>query len=345
MSELEKLIQKSDALIKEKNIYAVCNIKKCNITSNNFNKFDIRTEYLSDNEFEQIDIMLSKCAHVEKYFFDEIEFINFVCATNPDNKMMLVYNSAQSGMGIGRKSLMPAFCASKGIKITGSNSYAVSLCRHKYHAMKLLEIHGFRVPETYLYDKGWVCGQPNIGETYLLKPIFESSSIGIEKESVVIFNDKTIKFIETKQKEMNQPIIIQRFIKGYEAEVPCIALKNHIYTLNPVGITLSESEKIMGSQILDYESVYFDNYYFYNLSDIALNVQQITNDAKLVAKILGLAGLCRIDFRIDELGRHYIIDVSTNPHFINHSSVNYAFRQLSLNPDNIMKIILGSALI
>lgn len=345
MIDLEQLIEKSNSLIKGKKLYAVCNIKNCDITSNNFNKFDIRTEYLSDNEFEQIDIMLNKCIHVEKYFFDEIEFINFVCTTNPDINTMIVYNSAQSGIGIGRKSLMPAFCTSRGIKITGSNSYVVSLCRHKYHVIKLLEAHGFNVPKTYLYDKGWIYGQPKRDEIYLLKPIFESSSIGIDKESIIVFNDKTMKIIEAKQEEMKQPVIVQAFIKGYEAEVPCIALKNCIYTLNPVGIALSENEKVMGSNILDYEHVYFDNYSFYNLNDTSLNTQQITNDAKLATKILGLSGLCRIDFRINELRHNYITDVSTNPHFISHSSVNYAFRQLSLNSDNIMKIILGSALI
>lgn len=99
--------------MKGKKLYAVCNTKDNGVSYENFNKFDIRTEYLSDNEFEQIDNMLNKCLTVEKYFFDEIEFINFVCNANPDNKTMVVYNSAQSGTSIGRKSLIPAFCASK----------------------------------------------------------------------------------------------------------------------------------------------------------------------------------------------------------------------------------------
>jgi len=345
MCDLKQFILESDSLLKGKKLYAVCNTKNRDINCENFNKFDIRTEYLSDNEFEQIDNMLNKCLAVEKYFFDEIEFINFVCNTNPDNQTMVVYNSAQSGTGIGRKSLMPAFCASKGIKVTGSNTYAVSLCRHKYHTIKLLESHGLDVPKTYLYDRGWVAEQPKIGELYLLKPIYESSSIGINKESVVQYDDDTIKLIKTKQYEMKQPIIVQSFVKGYEAEVPCIVVKGHIYALNPVGIALNENEKIMDFNILDYDKVFFDNYHFFNLCDTPLNTQQIICDAKSAVKVLGLSGLCRVDFRIDESGRHYIIDVSTNPHFINHSSVNYAFKQLSINSECIMKIILGAALV
>jgi len=345
MNGLKQFIIESDSLLRGKKLYAVCNIKGDGINSNNFSKFDIRTEYLSDNEFEQIDTMLNKCLRVEKYFFDEIEFIDFVRTTAPDNKTTIVYNSAQSGMGIGRKSLMPAFCASRGIKITGSNSYAVSLCRHKYHVMKLLESHGFNVPKTYLYDRGWVYEQPKAGEMYLLKPIYESSSIGIDKEGIVIFDDSAVKLIETKQDEMNQPIVVQEFIKGYEAEVPCVVIRDQAYALNPVGITLDKSEKIMGLNILDYDKIFFDNYHFFDLCETGLNTQEMTRDAKLVAKILGLSGLNRVDFRIEESGRHYIIDVSTNPHFINHSSVNHAFKQLSLDSECIMKIILGVALV
>lgn len=345
LNDLEHFIQESNTLLKGKKLYAVCNIKINNNTCNNFNKFDIRTEYLSDNEFEQIDIMLNKCLHVEKYFFDEIEFINFVCNTNPDNETMIVYNSAQSGIGIGRKSLMPSFCSSRGIKITGSNSYAVSLCRHKYHVIKLLESHGLNVPKTYLYDRGWIYGQPQIGELYLMKPIYESSSIGIGKENIMLFNDKTIGLVEAKQNEMKQPVILQTFIKGYEAEVPCIKIKNHINTLNPVGIALNINERIMGSDILDYDRVYFDNYHFFDLRETQINTQELMDDAKFVVRVLGLSGLSRIDFRIDESGKRFITDISTNPHFINHSSVNFAFRQLSLASENIMKIILGTAII
>lgn len=35
--------------------------------------------------------------------------------------------------------------------------------------------------------------------------------------------------------------------------------------------------------------------------------------AMKVAKILGMEGLCRVDFRVNEAGQYYVTDVSTNP--------------------------------
>lgn len=343
--ELEQFIQEGTPLLNGKKLYVICNTKLHELKYDNFGTFDIRTEYLSDNEFEQIDSMLNKCLHVEKYFFDEAEFISFICNSPVDIKNMIIYNSAQSGTGIGRKSLIPAFCASKGITITGSNSYSVALCRHKYHVIKLLEIHGLCVPKTYLYDNGWVLGKPQLGEKYILKPIYESSSIGINIDSIICFDVSTIKLLEAKQKEMRQPIIVQQFIKGYEAETPCIVTKKHNFILNPVGITLNPADKIMGENILDYHRVYFDDYSFFDMRDTSLDIEKMKTDAELVVKILGLSGLCRVDFRVDEYGCCYVTDVSTNPHFVHHSSVSYAFEQLSLSPETIMKTILCATLI
>lgn len=344
-TEIQQLIIEAAPYLEKKKLYVVCNTKSHEFKYENFNTFDVRTEYLSDYEFEQVDSMLNKCIPVERYFFDENDFISFICNNLVDVKNIIVYNSAQSGTGVGRKSLIPAFCSFKGITVTGSNSYSASLCRHKYHVIKILESHGVRVPKTYLYDKGWIFDKPQLGNIYILKPIYESSSIGIDTNSVVCFDKTTIKLIDEKQKEMRQPIIVQQFINGYEAEIPCIVSKNHRLVLNPVGITLDLSNKLMGNNILDYQKVYFDEYNFFNMKDTMVDISKIMSVAEFVITILGLSGLCRVDFRIDELGNCYVTDVSTNPHFVHHSSVSYAFEQLSFPPETIMKAILSAALI
>ena len=101
----------------------------------------------------------------------------------------------------------------------------------------------------------------------------------------------------------------------------------------------------MGNNILDYQKVYFDEYKFFNMKDTMVDISKIMSVAEFVITILGLSGLCRVDFRIDELGNCYVTDVSTNPHFVHHSSVSYAFEQLSFPPETIMKAILSAALI
>ncbi len=338
------IIEKNSGFLKTLYLYVVCNKKTHQTDCSNFSKFDVRTEYLSDIEFEQVDFLLNKCMPVKGYFFNESDFIKFICDNEIDTKNIIVYNSAQSGTGIGRKSLIPAFCAHKGIIVTGSNTYSVALCRHKYHAIKLLECHGFRVPDTYLHDKDWCYGKPLTGEKYIIKPLYESASIGIDSDSIIQYNESSIKTIQSKENELKQPVIVQDFIEGYEIEVPCVAYGRDVWALPPVGIALNNDTRIMGNNILDYQRVYFDNYRFFDIGKHDIDVAGIKSDAQAVVRMLGLSGLCRVDFRMTTDGQYYITDISTNPHFIQHSSVNYAFSLLSLLPETIAGIILSCAI-
>ena len=97
----------------------------------------------------------------------------------------------------------------------------------------------------------------------------------------------------------------------------------------------------MGESILNYEKIYNDSYCFGDLPEHQQKyVTKIKKAAKEVVQILGLNGLCRVDGRLTKKGEFYITDVSTNPHFIKHSSVNYAFSKLGYTDKELFRIIL-----
>lgn len=238
-------------------VIVVCNTKS--ITPKFYRKnsdFDPKTEFLSDSELEEIIAMLYRCGLEYDIYYDEIDFIQAIIANVDQLNDIVVYNSAQSGRGAGRKSLIPAFCQLCGIKVTGSNPYVVSLCRNKYHVNKLLSSHGFSVPSTYCYDNGWIMGvRPPSGMKIIIKPNYESSSIGIDQSSVTTASDSEAfqMMIMEKQRLMGQPIVVQEFISGYEVEVPCIAACGEHVALNPIGLKMKNGEHVMNLSILDGE--------------------------------------------------------------------------------------------
>jgi D-alanine-D-alanine ligase len=308
--------------------------------------FDPATEFLSDNELEEIVSMLYQCKFQYKIFYDEVDFIKFILSNDTIKKeRLIVYNSAQSGTGAGRKSLIPAFCNLCGISVTGSNPYVVSLCRNKYHVCKLLESMGLPVSETWLFDNEWILSKrPREGTKIIIKPNYESASIGIDSQSVVIVNNDSFdKFLLDRQKDLDRQLVIQRFISGYEAEVPLIVIGNQIFAFPPVGLCMYGNSYKMGSRIFDYEHIYNDDYMFFDYQAVMDNASELIKDAKRCAKLLGLSGLCRVDFRISDNGEYYITDVATNPHFIRHSSVNFAFHLAGMHDSDIMQIIIGCA--
>jgi len=205
----------------------------------------------------------------------------------------------------------------------------------------------FSVPSTWLYindiqDKDI----PNENEKIILKPIYESSSIGIDNESVIKYNrnEKILAIIRKKQHNLKQPIMLQQFISGFEVEVPVISYNGIVIGFPPVGISLNDTH-LMGDQILNYELVYFDRYQFYDFTTISMLSEQLTQNAKKAALYLGIEGLGRIDFRIhSKEEKFYITDVSTNPHFVTHSAVHFAFQQSGLCDSDIVKAVICCAL-
>ena len=327
-------------------LFVVCNKKNEHQSTSSFNYsgFDISTEFLSDSEFDEVITLLGLLHTPIEIFQNETDFLDYVIHNTKSLKKVLVYNSAQSGIGPGRKSLVPAFCNMKRIPYTGSNAYVVSLCRHKYHVNKLLSFAGHQVPLSWLYDEnGWLEGPPEINKKVIVKPIYESASIGIDDHAVFFYTAKSDEEIFKKHKELKQPILVQEFITGYEVEYPFLCFRGYPIPLLPIGISLDNENQAMGNNILTYEKVYFDKYRFYDFSSNTQTDTRIARDAAHAVRILGLNGLCRVDFRVSENGEPYITDVSANPHFVTHSSVHFAIKQMGFDVDFIPRSIVASA--
>lgn len=342
LMDLKRMWSRTEPVLKSKHLLIVCNSKRNSNLVESRGAFNIDTEYFSDDEFEQIVSMFSAINNSIDFFTYEDDFFSYIIQNAPLN--LLVYNAAQSGIGPGRKSLVPAFCNLHGIPCTGSNAYVVSLCRHKYHVNKILSQAGIPVPKTWIYSNGWLLGEsPDPEIRILLKPIYESASIGIDSDSIQIYTANIDRKIYQRTEQHHQPIIAQEFIPGYEVEVPIICVNNEIFQLPPVGISISGKHNL-GDEILDYELIYHDQYGFY---DFAAEQNEISGElcecAEKVSRILGMEGLCRVDFRIKSDGSFFVTDVSTNPHFVLHSSVDFSFKKLGLMPSHIARTILSAA--
>ena len=339
---LERLWADAEKKIKGRHLILVCNTKMQPNSIENRGLFNMSTEYFSDDEFEQVVSMFSSLGLATDYFTYEDDFFRYVIEHTPPD--LLVYNAAQSGIGPGRKSLVPAFCSLHGIPCTGSNAYVVSLCRHKYHVNQILAQAGIRAPQTWLYSNGWLMEQhPPLNMKVLFKPIYESASIGIDDTSIQIYTLQADRLIFQRMKQQHQPIIAQEFIPGYEVEVPLLCVNGAICQMPPVGISVNGKHDLE-LEILNYERVYFDRYSFY---DFAAEKYEISKELCLcaanAAQILGMQGLCRVDFRVRPDGCYYVTDVSTNPHFVAHSSVNSAFQMMGLSSEHIAKTLLSAA--
>ncbi len=327
----------------------VSNLKNKTINSEDFTDFSLETEYFSENELEDIVIALRENNIFVQIFTDEMDFIESHISKKDNNfsrRHKIIYNTAQRGMGAGRKSLIPSFCNLNNIPFVGSNAYVVSLCRHKYHYNLILKQLGLQQLKFWLFQPkiGWLNSlEPPVGLKVIMKPVYESASIGIDNNSITYVTEELGEFINETMRSLNQPIIVQEFIEGYEAEVPVIIDSNKIYTFNPVGISINKN-RLLEDRILTYKDVFNDSYQFYQFNELSNKInEEIIKCAGKCAEILGMEGFARIDFRVTKEGKYYISDVSTSPHIIRHSSYAFSFYNLGFEYATLPVMLIGVA--
>lgn len=194
---------------------------------------------------------------------------------------------------------------------------------------------------------GWIDGEPEIGIKVLAKLSNESCSIGLNDASIVTYDGTNTNFFkEISEKYNNSNLMVQEFISGLEVEVPFVN-SSSIYVFEPLGISVEGNIKL-GDKILDFftrnSGGKFNYYDFAALhADLSNNIKE---EVAKVAKLLGIEGIGRIDFRItQDLSRYCITDINCNPHITKTMSVYKAMQKLGfVEYIDTLELLIGSAL-
>lgn len=305
------------------------------------------SEYFDEVEVQELISAFRKNNVYTTCFFNEIDFfnsaMNFEIPKNKERSLFL-YTTGHSGKNRARKSLSSLFCDIVDFNTLNSPAYTDAINRHKYHQYLIIKDAGLPQPKSWFYcvKNGWISGKPSLGTEVIVKPIGESSSHGLDKNSKFEYKEDKDKYIIDKSRTLNQSLIIQEFIYGEEVEVGVINSKNKI-ALPPT--ILSKQEKIIIDSWLDYETIAAEKYYFKPASTLSSDIVSVTQEVALrTANILEHEGISRIDMRIDPKRGPLIIDVSTTPHLIGHSSIKFAFNILGLTESDIVSCLLATGL-
>lgn len=331
-------------------IVLVMNVKGITKNFNDYPNGSVVSEYYSYKQYEEILETISFQGYQTKCYFDENDFISDIkmgILRDRYPKKLLVINSAQKGTGAGRKSLVPAFCQLHNILCASSNPYVVSFARNKYHWHCFLNNLSFPVCPSWYYSErlGWVSNKkPPVGEKVILKLNGESSGIGLTQDNVFEYDDTKDCKINDFCKMFQQDIIVEKFVRGYEAEVPVLISATECCSLEPAGISI-ESKQLIGDAILDYEKRGKHKFQHYNFAEIQPEIAaHLKNVTQKVALSMGIKNLGRVDYRIDEKGNFFITDIATNPHITKSMTFYYDYQNLGLTYEDVLDTLIGLSL-
>ena len=242
----------------------------------------------------------------------------------------LVFNGLHGGDG--ENGVIPGFLQSLGVKYTGSKTEASAICMDKRISKALVHRKDLLTPN-------WVSlanndPLPSVGDMVfpvVIKPNDQGSTIGL---TVVKDESELDDAIELARKFANV-VLIEEFIVGKEITVTVIGDKAY-----PI------VEIVPSHGLYDYECKYNQGMteYFCPANIDKDLTKAIQESALKIHKLLGCRHYSRADFRLDENGKAWFLELNTLPGMTETSLVPKAAKASGLSFSELIQTIINEAL-
>ncbi|PKO37158.1 MAG: D-alanine--D-alanine ligase [Betaproteobacteria bacterium HGW-Betaproteobacteria-6] len=215
------------------------------------------------------------------------------------------------------------------IPYTGSGVLASALAMDKFRTKLMWQAAGLAIPEYALLtaDSDFADIEEELGLPLFVKPAHEGSSIGITK----VKERGALKAAYEAAARLDPLVIAEKGVMGGE------------YTVGIIGDEAMPIIKIEpATEWYDYEAKYNrdDTRYLCPCGLPEAKEMEIRKGALEAFRVLGGRGWGRVDFLMDEDGKHYFLEVNTAPGMTDHSLVPMAARVSGLEyPDLVRRVL------
>lgn len=220
-----------------------------------------------------------------------------------------------------------------GIPYTGSGVMASAVGMDKWRTKLLWRASGVVTPDFAMLDANTDFAQvaKNLGLPLFVKPANEGSSIGITKVKTA----ETLPEAYALAAKADPLVIAEKFVGGGEYTVGILD-----------GQALPIIRIVPKNEYYDFEAKYLRNDTEYHCPSglDAAKEAQIQQEALVAFKVLGCKGWGRVDFLMDEAGKHYFLEVNTSPGMTDHSLVPMAAKVAGMDFDALVLRILSMTL-
>lgn len=266
-----------------------------------------------------------------------------------ERPLSVAYNGIGWGVGVdgfqrGRKALIPLIADSYGLICANSDAYACALTLHKFHSFLVIAALGVSTPQTWHFEpsRGWIGGRPPAGVRVIVKSTYEAWSVGVTEESVFVVDESCDRRVAEIARQIGQAATVQAFIPGTEVYVPVMSC--------PERIVMPPVEAVIRRAAGDPDAVMtiddnLERGVGYRRFDGPKElIERLGEDALTVFEGLQLQGLTRIDFRIDEGGRPWVIDVAVSPGLSLRSPVFLSASEIGLDHPTFLRAVVAATI-
>lgn len=211
-----------------------------------------------------------------------------------------------------------AFLDLVGKKYTGAGPHGSCLAMDKTVAKKLIKYHDLDTPYSVVMNKGRVEHAQDIRFPVIVKPASEDASKGINAASVVDSLKDLFERIAYVHEEFDSPALIEEYIEGREIYAAILG-NDRPEALPLIELDLSKLPDGM-PRIAGYEVKFDTTTEAYKKTKSAPAkdmdeelVTRIHETALTAFRVLKLRDYGRVDLRVTDAGKIYVIEANPNP--------------------------------
>ncbi|MEM1026876.1 MAG: ATP-grasp domain-containing protein [Planctomycetota bacterium] len=228
-------------------------------------------------------------------------------------------------------------CNPRGLMLAHNKALAKMVCRH----------HRIPVPDFFVAPIGRKVRRPKrLDFPLIVKSLTEEGSLGISQASVVTSDEKLAERVAFVHRELRTDAMVERYIEGREVYVG--VLGNERLQTFPVWELVFENLR-PGAPRIATGRVKWDTGYQKRVGlrtepakDLPGNLEQsLPKLAKRCYRALQLSGYARMDFRITDDGKAYVLEANPNPQLMYGEDFAESAHASGLSYEELLQRILN----
>ncbi|MFP4315054.1 MAG: D-alanine--D-alanine ligase [Desulfovibrionales bacterium] len=241
----------------------------------------------------------------------------------------VVFNLVESLDGSGRLiHLLPFLLQAMNIPFTGAPAEAVMITSHKVLSKQIMVASGLPTPK-WIGHVPMVIGNASplseevvAGSTWIIKSVWEHASLGLDSASILQPESRTEleALLSARAPLLGGECFAEGFVHGREFNLALLAGPEGVQVLPPAEIEFRDFGPHR-PRIVDYRAKWDENSFEYRNTPRTFDfppgdtllLHRLTQLAQSCWQVFGLKGYARVDFRVDDGGRPFILEINANP--------------------------------
>jgi D-alanine-D-alanine ligase len=235
-----------------------------------------------------------------------------------------------------------------GLSFTGSTSTALMLTTDKLISKRLLKGKQIRTPNYMVYNGSREFSTALLKFPVIVKPRFEDASIGIDQDSI-FENDQELREGLKQFLDRFGPLLIEEYIPGREFNLTLLGYPTaSVFPIGEIDFSAFPEDLY---PIVGYRAKWDKASFEYNHSprrfprDLA---QLLSNKMERVAlecfHLFMVRDYGRVDLRVDDQGKVYVLEVNANPGLSADAGVAASARESGLDYGDMIGMIVDFAI-